>query len=88
MRGVLPRVIADTADPSVAPRLPDVAPLAVGSHVGVPLHRSDGSLYGTLCAFSSDVVADATPNDLARLRLAAEWLGQRLAKVAREKARQ
>jgi hypothetical protein len=33
-------------------------------------------------------VHDSTTNDLARLRLAAEWLGQRLGEVARGRARQ
>jgi len=62
--------------------------MKIGTHISTPIDLGDGTVYGTLCAFSSDVVADATVSDLSRLRLAAEWLGRRLAQVARDKARQ
>lgn len=62
--------------------------LEIGTHISTPIRLADGTVFGTLCAFSGDVVADSTPNDLSRLRLAAQWLGRRLAQVAREKARQ
>ena len=60
----------------------------IGTHISTPIRLDDGTVYGTLCAFSSDVVVDSTTNDLSRLRLAAEWLGKRLDQVARDKARQ
>ena len=61
--------------------------MKIGTHISTPIRLQDGTVFGTLCAFSSDVVADSTTNDLSRLRLAAEWLGQRLAQVAKDRAR-
>lgn len=60
--------------------------MKIGTHISTPIRLQDGTVFGTLCAFSSEVTADATTNDLSRLRLAAQWLGQRLAQVARAKA--
>jgi hypothetical protein len=60
----------------------------IGTHISTPIRLRDGTVYGTLCAFSSDVVGDSTLNDLSRLRLAAQALSARLDQVAREKARQ
>ena len=62
--------------------------MKIGTHISTPIRQHDGTVYGTLCAFSDSVVADSTLEDLARLRLAAEWLGKRLDQVARDKARQ
>jgi hypothetical protein len=62
--------------------------MKIGTHISTPIRLNDGAVYGTLCAFSSEVVVDSTINDLARLRLAAERLGKRLAQVAKDKARQ
>ena len=61
--------------------------MKIGTHISTPIRLQDGTVYGTLCAFSGDIVADSSANDLCRLRLAAEWLGKRLAQVAKDKAR-
>lgn len=85
--GRLPELVLDARTWIEAGVVP--APgMKIGTHISTPIRLDDGTVYGTLCAFSSDVVADSTTNDLSRLRLAAEWLGKRLAQVARDKARQ
>jgi hypothetical protein len=85
--GRLPEFVLDARswiDAGVVP-----APgMKIGTHISTPIRLHDGTVYGTLCAFSSDVVVNSTTNDLSRLRLAAEWLGKRLDQVAKEKARQ
>ena len=56
---------AVTQDTSADPRVRDLAvtkTLGIGSYVGVPLHRKDGSVYGTLCTFSR------SPDDSLRER--------------------
>lgn len=85
--GRLPEFVLDAASWIEAGVVP-TPPFRIGTHVSTPIRLDDGTVYGTLCAFSGDVVADSTPADLARLRLAAERLGQRLARIARDKARQ
>ena len=85
--GKLPEFVLDARSWIEAGAVP--APgMKIGTHISTPIRLQDGTVYGTLCAFSGDVVADSTANDLYRLRLAAEWLGKRLAQVAKDKARQ
>nr|WP_269809868.1 EAL domain-containing protein [Kineosporia rhizophila] len=55
-------VIADTSRDPVARALPMTRRLGIGSHVGVPLYRRDGRLYGTLCTWS------AAPDEALRER--------------------
>jgi diguanylate cyclase (GGDEF)-like protein len=50
--GELDEVIPDTAADPRARALAVTRALGIGSYVGVPVHRRNGSLYGTLCAFS------------------------------------
>lgn len=85
--GRLPEFVLDASSWIEAGVVP-VPPMKIGTHLATPIRLGDGTVYGTLCAFSADVVADSTPTDLLRLRLAAERLGQRLAQAARDKARQ
>ncbi|HYF17875.1 MAG TPA: histidine kinase [Ramlibacter sp.] len=85
--GRLPELVLDARTWIEAGAVPRPG-IPIGTHISTPIRLEDGTVYGTLCAFSSDVVADSTVNDLARLRLAAEVLGKRLARLAREKARQ
>lgn len=46
-------VIPDTAKDPLARAMAVTRDLNIGSHVGVPLHRRDGRLYGTLCTWST-----------------------------------
>lgn len=85
--GRLPGFVLDARSWIEAGVVP-AAGMKIGTHISTPIRLHDGTVFGTLCAFSSEVVADSTINDLSRLRLAAEWLGQRLAQIARDKARQ
>nr|WP_269326525.1 EAL domain-containing protein [Kineosporia mesophila] len=52
--GRMPAVIADTTKDPYARAMQVTRDLNIGSHVGVPLHRRDGRLYGTLCTWSPD----------------------------------
>nr|WP_269328701.1 EAL domain-containing protein [Kineosporia babensis] len=51
--GRLASVIPDTAKDPVTRALSLTRELSIGSHVGIPLHRRDGRLYGTLCTWST-----------------------------------
>lgn len=85
--GRLPEFVLDARSWIEAGAVPEPG-MRIGTHISTPIRLADGTVYGTLCAFSNDIVADATTADLARLKLAAEWLGQRLAQVAKDQARQ
>jgi diguanylate cyclase (GGDEF)-like protein len=52
VRGELPSAIPDTSLNEVAAALPVTEALPIGAYLGVPLHLSDGRLYGTLCCLS------------------------------------
>ena len=85
--GRLPEFVLDAKSWIEAGAVPP-PPMPIGTHLSTPIRLDDGTVFGTLCAFSANVVPDTTPSDLSRLRLAAERLGHRLAQVARDRARQ
>jgi len=51
--GRMPVVVPDTSRNPLARAMPVTRELNIGSHVGVPLYRRDGRLYGTLCTWSA-----------------------------------
>lgn len=63
------------------------AAMRVGTHLSKPVQLEGGIVYGMLCAFSTRVVDSTTSNDLNRLRLAAESLGQSLSELDKNRAR-
>ncbi len=69
--------------PSIAPNAMGVpayqsAPinqiLEIGAYIGIPLHRSDGSLFGTLCAISTQPQPDYLVQHLPTLTLLGQFL--------------
>jgi diguanylate cyclase (GGDEF)-like protein len=46
----------------------------VGAHIGIPLRRADGSLFGTICALDPDPQPQAIVNHLPELQLLATCL--------------
>ncbi|MGN2623293.1 sensor domain-containing phosphodiesterase [Stutzerimonas balearica] len=75
--GRLPELIPDTGQlpASAFPQTPGVV---VGAHLGVPIHFSDGSLFGTFCCFSSQPDNTLNVRDLHTLRLFAGFAGKLL----------
>lgn len=72
---VFPNVIADARGHAGARRLPITGLRGIGAYIGVPLHRPDGTLYGTLCGLASIPRPDLDEQDVALL----EAFGERLA---------
>lgn len=69
--GRIPQALPDT---SVSPdfvAVPITAALDIQSYLGVPVHRSNGELYGTLCAFSQRVEPTLRQRDAGALRVLA-----------------
>jgi len=73
--GRLPSVIPDVAANALVADLPFTAALGIGAYVGVPVYRRDGSVYGTLCAFSAAAQPQLEPRDAGVLAVLAEALG-------------
>lgn len=49
LSGDLPRLIPDTSAHQICRDLPITQHIPIGSHVSVPLHAPDGSVYGMFC---------------------------------------
>lgn len=85
--GRLPMVIPDTVAIPEAAALPVPKELPVGAHLSVPVTLADGSLYGTLCAFSRDPNPRLGESDVGALRLVATLLGNTRSKQATARAK-
>jgi EAL domain-containing protein (putative c-di-GMP-specific phosphodiesterase class I) len=66
--GVFPNLLADTQRHPGARQLPVTQQRGIGAYVGIPLHRPDGSLYGTLCGLTASTRPDLGADDVATLK--------------------
>ena len=76
--GQIPPIIPDVQAVPMLRALPITAELDIGCYVGVPIHLSDGSLYGTLCGFSNEPVDELDADLVWLLNVVAESLARRL----------
>ncbi len=77
VQGRLPELIRD-AGPLIESGQVPYTPLEIGTHLSVPVMRSDGSVYGTLCTFAFHVDNQVSNSDVARLRNVAKLIATRL----------
>ncbi len=73
LAGLLPNVVPDTES---EPRAGDMP--SIGSYVGVPVHFSDGRLYGTLCCAGRQPAPWLSERDASFLRVLARLLSHQL----------
>ena len=78
LAGRLPELIPDTSLVPLCADLPITAAAPIGSHVSIPIHRPDGSVYGMFCCLSP--VANPTLNarDLKVMRMFAALAGEQV----------
>jgi len=69
--GRIPQVLPDTSVSAEFQSVPASQALQMRSYLGVPLHRADGSLFGTLCAFSQRPEPSLAARDSGVLRVLA-----------------
>ena len=74
--GRLPELINDAQANAVAAELPATFEIPVGAHMSVPIHLSDGSIYGTFCCFSRGVDTSLNMRDLSLMRVFADLAGK------------
>jgi EAL domain-containing protein (putative c-di-GMP-specific phosphodiesterase class I) len=76
--GRLPQLIADTSRIDAAASLPETAAIPIGAHLSVPIHLSDGRLYGTFCCFGYNADDSLSQRDLQVMRVFADLVSERL----------
>ncbi len=55
-----------------------VFPISIGAHIGVPVQRPDGSIYGTLCCFNFEPGSELGERHIKRLAMSAKLAGRLL----------
>ena len=76
--GRLPELICNAQELSAALELPVTRALPVGAHLSVPIRFSDGTLYGTLCCFSTRPDQTLNARDLGMMRVFADFTARQL----------
>ena len=67
--GRLPRLMQDASLMPLALTFPATTALPVGAHISVPIHMSDGRVYGTFCCFKSAPDPTLVDRDLALVQI-------------------
>lgn len=83
--GRLPEVIPDTAEFALAQGLPITSQVPIGSHVSVPIHRADGSVYGMFCCLSPTPNPTLNERDLKVMRTFADMSAEHLHTVVADR---
>ena len=78
VEGSLPELINDAHALPAAAALPETSAIPIGAHVSVPIHLSDGSIYGTFCCFSFLPDMSLTDRDLQIMKAFAELLAAQI----------
>lgn len=76
--GRLPQLIVNAQALPEARALPETQAIPIGSHLSVPIHLQDGTLYGTFCCFSFQADLSLTPRDLQMMRAFADILADQI----------
>jgi diguanylate cyclase (GGDEF)-like protein len=79
--GDAPQLVTDAAALPQATEHPFVAATGIRAYAGVPVRRSDGTLYGTLCCLSRDPQPQLGERDLRYLDVLARMAADRLSDV-------
>lgn len=84
--GRLPPLVVNAAALPASMNLP-ATPFPVGGHLSTPVILSDGSVYGTLCCFSTKPSGQLREQDLANLKHCAELVARKVQNARRQAAR-
>ena len=79
--GELPRLIADTREEPLAMQMEITRELPVGSHIGIPIERSDGSTYGMFCCLGLEPKNWLNERDLAVAQMFADVTADHVSQV-------
>lgn len=76
--GEIPSVIPDTRAYPALQQIAETRLLPIGSHLSVPIRLADGTVYGTICCFSSEPVPTLNDRDLNTLKLVADLVSSQI----------
>lgn len=76
--GRLPELIPDTLDVPFTRDIPTTMSLPARAYVSVPIHRADGSIYGTFCCLSREPRGSLNTRDLEVTRAFAALCGDQI----------
>lgn len=86
LAGEMAGLVPDTRIDAVASTLAVTEAAAIGAFISVPLVRSDGTLYGTLCAANHAAKVGLTARDLKFLEVFARLICDEIERVESERA--
>ncbi|MEM5516775.1 EAL domain-containing protein [Henriciella sp. AS95] len=69
VEGRLPELIPNTANNSIAAKMPITAAVPIGSHASIPIKLEDGSVYGMFCCLSPEPNDSLNERDLETMRM-------------------
>ncbi len=83
LEGRLPQQMPDTADEPIGVAKAVTAAVPIGTHVSVPLHLSDGSLYGMFCCLGPLADPSLNERDLGMMRVFANLAAKEIDRTRR-----
>lgn len=86
LAGRLPELIPDTANEPFAQDIPITKELPIGSHISVPVRRSDGTPYGMFCCLSRQPQPSLNERDLQVMRAFANLSAEQINSVLAERS--
>lgn len=84
--GRLPRLIPDTASEPLAAAMPITEEVPIGSHVSVPIHRDDGSVYGMFCCLDPKPNTTLNERDLRVMEVFAQLTAREINRSIHERS--
>jgi EAL domain-containing protein (putative c-di-GMP-specific phosphodiesterase class I) len=78
VNGQLPQLIQDATLDPLARTMPVTMEFPIGAHISVPIHFSDGRVFGTICCFKSAPDLALMERDLALVQIFAQFAGKQL----------
>lgn len=72
VQGLLPELIPDAQKNQEAQKLAATRQIPIGTHISVPIRLTDGTVFGTFCAFSRSAEHKLDSRDLAFIRVLAD----------------
>ena len=78
LEGRLPELIADTAEHPLAQSILLTHAVPIGSHMSVPIHLEDGSVYGMFCCLSRSPNRTFNQRDLQIMRVFADMTAHQI----------
>lgn len=84
--GRLPPLMPDTSAHTIATDLPITQMIPIGSHLSVPVHRADGSIFGMFCCLSRHPRPDLAEDALHLIETHSALVADRLDSLSRDAA--